>query len=353
MKYYAGLDVSMKETFVCIVDNNGKILVEGKTSTEPTAIAQYLNKVGVSLEKVALESGSLSHWLVTELQSQNVPVICIDSRHMSSMLAMNVNKTDTNDARGIANALRGGYVREVNIKSQYHVEVNILLQSRSILVQERTKLKNAIRGLIKTFGLKIATTGMTSFIKGVRKALQEVPSDVKLAIEGLLKAIESISEQIEGYEEQIEQIASEDQAAQLLMTIPGVGMLTALYFVTTLGDYSRFKNSRDVAAYLGLTPRQYSSGDVQRLGRISKCGSREARSMLVEAATVMLTRTKSWCRPKAWAMKLQRKKGFKKAAVALGRKLAVIMHRMLVSRKPFHYGEEPKKGSKKVLEKVA
>lgn len=353
MNYYAGLDVSMKETFVCVVDEDGNIVLEGQIPTEPEEIAGFLKKADMPIKKVAIESGSLTHWLVTELQKYKIPAICVDARHMSSMLAMKVNKTDTNDARGIANALRGGYVREVTIKSQYHVEVGILLQSRGILVQERTKIKNAVRGLLKAFGIKISTSGFKSFIIEVRKSIERKSIAVKTAIEALLKAIEALNEEIKGLEERIQQIGRNDKDAQLLMTIPGVGILTALHFVVAIGDYTRFKDSRNVAAYLGLTPRQYSSGESQRLGRVSKCGPRDARSMLVEAATVMLTRTRSWCKPKAWAMKLQRKKGFKKATVALGRKLAVIMHRMLMTKEPFHFGEEPKKTASKKLEKVA
>jgi len=353
MNYYAGLDVSMKETFICVVDRDGNIILEGQVQTEPEEIASFLKQADVPIKKVAIESGSLTHWLVTELQKHKIPAICVDARHMSSMLAMKVNKTDTNDARGIANALRGGYVREVNIKSQYHIEVGILLQSRGVLVQERTKLKNAIRGFLKAFGIKVSTSGFTSFIKEVRKSIEKRSIEVKKAIEALLNAIEAINEEIKGLEERVQQIGKDNKDAQLLMTIPGVGILTALHFVVAIGDYTRFNDSRKVAAYLGLTPRQYSSGESQRLGRISKCGSRETRSMLVEAATVMLTRTRSWCKPKAWAMKLQRKKGFKKATVALGRKLAVIMHRMLVTKEPFYFGEEPGKTTSKKLEKAA
>jgi len=348
MRYYAGLDVSMKETFICIVNEKGKTFCQGQVPSDPEAIALYLKGAEVPIEKAAIESGSISHWLVTELQKMDIPVICVDARHMSSMLAMTVNKTDSNDAYGIANALRGGFVREVSLKPPLLVEINTILQSRSILVQERTKLKNAVRGLLKSFGIRISTTGQKSFIKEVRTLIQDKPSSVKLAIDALLNTFEVIMEQIQVLETRIYEIAREDKNVQLLMTIPGVGVLTALSFIVALGNYERFEDSRNVAAYLGLTPRQYSSGEVQRMGRISKCGSRDARSLLVEAATVMLTRTRSWCKPKAWAMKLQRKKGFKKASVALARKLAVIMHRMLVNQEPFYFGEAPEELKEKI-----
>lgn len=339
MNYYAGLDVSLKETFICIVNDKGSVIYEGHTSTEPGAIHKCLLKKGVQLEKIGLETGSLSHWLITELKKLHLPVICVDARHISSILSININKTDANDARGIANAMRGGFYKEVFIKNQELVDTGILLHSRSVLVQERTKLKNAIRGFLKTYGLKVSTTGKLSFITLVRALIKDQNDSVKAAIEGLLKAYEVLSEQITGLEKKILVIGNDSVDAQLLMTIPGVGILTALSFLVSIGDYTRFKDSRSVAAFLGLTPRQYSSGETQRLGRVSKCGSRQTRFLLVEAATVMIGRTKSWCKPKAWALKLQKKKGFKKATVALGRKLAVIMHAMLLKREPFQYGE--------------
>lgn len=351
MKNYAGFDVSLKETFICIMDEQGNVLHEGQTDTHPESIKQYLDRMDFQLEKAAIESGSLSHWLVSELQALGVPTICVDARHMSSMLSMKINKTDSNDARGIADALRGGYVREVSLKSQNLVDMGILLQSRAILVQERTKLKNAVRGLLKGYGIKITSTGNSSFVRIVREIIEDKNPSVKEGLDALLNILESLEAQITILNKEIEKIGKDNKDAQLLMTIPGVGILTALAFLVALGDYRRFHKSRNVAAYLGLTPRQYSSGEVQRFGRISKCGSRQTRSLLVEAATVMMTRTRSWCKPKAWAMKLQKKKGFKKAAVALGRKLAVIMHRMLIKQEEFCFGDFDKESRPK--EKVA
>lgn len=340
MNYFAGLDVSLKETFICIVDLQGKVVYEGHAKTDPASIQRKLLKPGVPLEKIGIETGSLSHWLVTELRKLGFPALCVDARHMSSILSMNINKTDINDARGIANAMRGGFYKEVFVKNQELVDTGVLLQSRSTLVQERTKLKNAIRGFLKAYGITVATTGKLLFIKLVRERIQNQISSVQAAIEALLRGYEFLTEQITILEKQISSIAQDNADVQLLMTIPGVGVLTALSFLVAIGDYTRFKDSKSVGAFLGLTPRQYSSGETQRLGRVSKCGSRQARSLLVESAVVMLSRTRSWCKPKAWAMKLQRKKGFKKAAVALGRKLAVMMHSMLLKREPFRYGDE-------------
>ncbi len=347
MNHYVGLDVSLKETFICVVDHQGEVVYEGHTKTDPSSIQRKLLKTGVQLDKIGIETGSLSHWLVTELRKLGLPVLCVDARHMSSILSMNINKTDTNDARGIANAMRGGFYKEVFVKNQELVDTGVLLQSRSTLVQERTKLKNAIRGFLKAYGLTVSTTGKLLFIKLVRECIQDQISSVQAAIEALLKGYECLTEQITNLEKQISSIARDNADVQLLMTIPGIGVLTSLSYLVAIGDYTRFKNSKNVAAFLGLTPRQYSSGETQRLGRVSKCGSRQTRSLLVESAVVMLSRTRSWCKPKAWALKLQRKKGFKKATVALGRKLAVIMHAMLLKREPFRYGDSKEESIKK------
>jgi len=286
-----------------------------------------LKAKNLHIEKVALESGAISQWLVTELQRQGVPAICVDARQMAAVLSMNINKTDPNDARGIARALRSEFYREVAPKSQREVDINVLLTSRKALVIQRTTLKNTMRGLLKAYGIRLSTSGEKAFCNEVRKVLLEKGPIIQKALEALLIAFEAVSLQIQRLKKSLEEIAKEDQDISLLTTIPGVGLVTALSFKSTIGDPSRFKNSRDVGAYLGLTPKQYSSGEIERQGRISRCGSMQTRTLLVEAATVMLSRTRLWNKPKAWALKLQRKKGFRKATVGLARKLAVIMHR--------------------------
>jgi len=351
MKHYVGLDVSLKETSICIVNSEGNIVYQGQETTNPSKIAKHLRGINLSLEKVAIESGSLSHWLICGLQELRIPAICVDARHISSVLSMKINKTDQNDAHGIADALRCGYYREVSIKPQSLVETGTLLQSRAILVQERTKIKNAIRGLLKSYGIKISITGKKAFSVRVKELIQNRVETVKAGIDALLLTFDLLDEQVKKLEKQIQELAKDNEDVQILTTIPGVGVITALSFLISLGDFRRFEDSRNVGAYMGLTPRQYSSGDVQRQGKISKCGPRQTRSLLVEAAVVMLTRTRSWNKPKAWAMKLQKKKGFKKAAVALARKLTVIMHRMLITREAFRLGDSIEKQEKPVLEK--
>lgn len=335
MKHYIGLDVSMKETSICIIDEQGKVVKEGIEFSDPVRISEYIKKTQLTIEKVALESGCLSHWLLANLQQLGIPAICVDARKMSAVLSLNVNKTDQNDARGIADALRCNYYREVSLKAQNLVEIGTFLSARRALIGQRTTLKNIIRGLLKSYGIRLTTGNKMSFSDAVRASAKEQATLVQTSIEALLTALTVLESEIKKMDKQLKDMAKVDSDAQLLMTIPGVGVITALSFKVAIGDPRRFKNSRSVGAYLGMTPKQYSSGEIQKQGRISKCGSSEMRSLLFESAVVLLTRTKVWCQPKAWALKILRKKGLKKAACALARKLAVIMHRIMITREPF------------------
>jgi transposase len=343
MSHYVGLDISMKETVICIVNGEGKSVHRRKLKTDPEEIAEHLKSTNLKIEKIGLESGSLSHWLVKELRELGLPVICVDARKMASFLSVRINKTDDNDAQGIAEAMRCGLYKEVAQKTQQSIEAGTLLQSRRTLVQQRVQLINCIRGLLKTYGIRLGTSGKKEFAEKVKQALPEDLMIAREGINGLVNCYEKLSEEIKKLERQIEAIVREDEDIKRLMTVPGVGMITAVSFKAEIDDPTRFKHSRNVGAYFGMTPRQYSSGETKRQGHISKCGSSEVRTLLTEAGLVCLTRSKKWSRVKAWGLKIMRKHGAKKAAVAVGRKLAVIMHRMLLEKKDFIYGEEKKK----------
>ena len=352
MKHYVGLDVSMKETSICIVDESGKNVYEQSVLSDPISIVECLKNTNLSIEKIGLESGSISYWLTTQLLKYEMPVICIDARHIAAILSMNVNKTDKNDARGIANAMRCGLYREVKLKPQANVDIEVLLAARKGLVKQRTTLKNTIRGLLKTYGIRLgAITGNKKFLNTVRSHIKDSSSIVQVSIETLLGTFEVLEIQIDKLERQLKDIAEADSDITLLKTIPGVGLITAISFKMAIGDPLRFADSRNVGAYFGMTPQQYASGEISKQGRISKCGHTEVRSLLVEAATVLMTRTKLWSKLKAWGLKIMRKKGVKKASVAVGRKLAVIMHRMLITKEPFRLTDKEEKEIKK--EKVA
>jgi transposase len=340
MSHYAGLDVSMKETVIAIVDQKGKLVHRGRTKSDPESIIQHLNMTGFKLERIGLESGSLSNWLVDQMNQRGLATICIDARKMAAVLSIRVNKTDDNDAYGIAEAMRCGMYKEVVLKSKASTQAATLMNCRKTLVHQKVQLINSVRGFLKTYGIRLGSSGEREFSLKVRNRLSEVLDLARIGIEGLLNCYEKLLLEIKTIEREIEEMARKDEDVQRLMTIPGVGLITAMTYKSEIDDPKRFEKSRDVGAYFGMTPRQYSSGETKKQGRISKCGSSEMRTLLTEAGMVCITRSKRWSRLKAWGLKVMRRHGAKKASVAVGRKLAVIMHRMLIEKADFAYGEE-------------
>ena len=346
MKHYAGLDVSNAETSICIVDNEGNFVKEVKVESCPEAIDRYPRKQPLELEKIGLEAGGLSHWLVSGLRARGWQgVVCIDSHLMATILAVNVNKTDRNDARAIANAIRCNNYKEVHIKSIESVKTNALLTSRHALVKQKTHLYGVLRGVLKTFGLKLGK-GNESPRKAIKETLrlEEIsPDEHKLSkhvdwsvIETVLCCYENAHEQLKILDKKLELLAKQDKVARCLMTHPGVGVVTAMAFKAEIDDPARFKKSRSVGAYFGMAPKQYSSGEIIKQGRISKNGSKEVRALLHEAGVVLLTRTpKQDSKLKRWGLKKRQKLKLQKASMAVGRKIAINLHRMWLENRDF------------------
>lgn len=345
MKHYVGLDVSMKKTSICIVDMEGKIVHESIADTDPHILADAIEKTRLPIELVGFESGPLSHYLMQGMKEHVLNVVCVDSRKMSAILSTRVNKTDKNDARGIANALRTGMFSRVHEKPQEAIDRGAVLAMRRCLVQQRTDIKNHIRGILKAYGVRLGSVGPTRFSEAVKRKIQQVDQLVRKTMEASLAVFDLLTQQILQIDQQLLQLAREDKEVKLLMTAHGVGPITALTYKAEIHDPHRFASSRAVGAYLGMTPTQYSSGQAHQQGRVSKCGSSELRFLLNEAGLVVLTRSKKWSKLKAWGLKLMRKKGLKKASIAVGRKLAVIMHRMLIEQREFIWGEAPMKAA--------
>jgi transposase len=345
MKHYVGLDVSMKKTSVCIINEQGKIVYESEVKTDPHILADVIEKTSLKIELVGFESGSLSHYLTQGFKERALPAVCMDARKMSAILSIRVNKTDKNDARGIAGALRTGMFTRVHEKPQEAINRGAVLSMRRCLVKQRTDIKNHVRGILKTYGIRLGAVGPTKFSDAVKRRIEEQDPLVRQTMEEMLEVFDMLTRKITRFDQQLLKIAHQDKDVRLLMTTQGIGPITALTYKAEIFDPSRFPNSRTVGAYLGMTPTQYSSGEMQKQGRISKCGSMELRSLLTEAGVVVLTRSQKWSKLKAWGLKLMRKKGLKKASLAVGRKLAVIMHRMLLEQKEFVWGEAPVKAA--------
>jgi transposase len=334
MEEYIGLDVSMKDTAVSI-RRNGKRIWRGKCASEPPAIALLLRKHAPSAERVVFETGPLSVWFYHALRAEGLPAICIDARHAKAALDMAANKTDANDADGLAHLAEVGFYREVRVKGFESMLTRTLVAARNRLVRITTELSNQIRGLLKTFGLVVPAGKGRNFEAHVRELLEHGHQSLAAIVLPLLEVWRSTRLQAAELGRQLVADARKSEACQLLMSIPGVGAVTATSFATAIEDPENFKRSRSVGAWLGLTTRRYQSGQVDYDGHISRRGDRHVRSLLYEAATVMLTRSSADSALRSWGLRLKERVGFKRAAVALARKLAVTMHAMLRSGETF------------------
>jgi len=327
MERYVGMDVSLKETSICVVDGGGEILSEGTVASEPGAIAAFIETLAPGSARIGLETGPTTTWLWHELRARGLAVICIDARHAKAALSMQINKTDRNDALGLARIMQAGWYKEVRVKSLASHEVRAMLNSRALLVRIKRDLGNQIRGLLKNVGLVIGKATGGVFTRRVEELLIGHPH-LQVAVRPLLAMRDEVAGEISNLDRQLLRLAREADNSRRLMTVPGIGPITALAFCAAIEDPSRFKRSRSVGAYFGLTPRRHASGEIDWSGRISKCGDRMVRSYLFEAAGVLLTRVPQWCALKAWGLRLAKRSGFKKAKIAVARKLAVILHRM-------------------------
>lgn len=334
MEYYVGMDVSLKETSICVVDDDGEIQCEGTVISEPTAIAGFIKANAVNAKRVGLETGPTTTWLWHELRALDLPVICIDARHAKAALSMQINKSDRNDAVGLARIMQCGWYKEVQVKKLSCHEVRAVLGSRAQLVKIKLDLENQIRGLLKNRGLVIGKAGGNVFR---RRAEELLGRDCLLweAVRPLLEIREKVGREIAALYRKLLALARNDEDIRRSMAVPGIGPITALAFHSAIDEPDRFRRSRSVGAYVGLTPRRYASGEIDWSGRISKCGDQMLRTYLFEAAGVLLTRVPQWCRLKAWGHRLWKRIGFKKAKIAVARKLAVILHRMWCDKTDF------------------
>ena len=339
MEHYVGLDVSLKLTAICVVDGTGKIVREGAVASNPEAIAAFVKSHAPHVTRIGLETGATSTWLWTELNKMGLPVICIDARHAKAALKMQINKSDRKDAVGIARIMQCGWYKEVRVKGLNSHAMRALLESRALLVKMKRDLENQIRGLLKNLGLIIGTARGQMFHARVQELVEGKPY-LAVAVLPLLETRNGIVRQIADLDRKVLMLARNDNQVRSFMTVPGVGPVTALCYRATIDEPSRFKRSRSVGAYLGLTTRRYASGEVDWTGRISKCGDAMLRSYLFEAAGVLLTRVHKWCVLKAWGMRLAKRVGLRKAKVAVARKLAVLMHRMWIDGTDFQWSAD-------------
>lgn len=327
MKHYAGIDLSMETSHVCVVDADGCKVAAQCVDSTPEAISALLERHG-PVERVVIETGRMTPWIARGLHELGVAIVCIDARQAhQSLKAMKANKTDPHDAAGLAQLARTGFYKEVHVKSPTSHGVRSVITARAHLVEARVRLDNTIRGLCATFGIRPGAGQGERFLARVQAAIA-VPG-LGEAVASLLRARTGLVDEIRRMDRELKAISIASPACQALMSIPGVGVQTSAAFAAAVDEAGRFKRSRTAGAYFGVVPRRHQSGELDWTGRITKQGDGTVRKLLYEAANSILTRTRQTFALKTWALKIAKRRGLKKARVALARRLAVIMHAML------------------------
>ena len=340
MTYYAGLDVSLRTVNICIIDDEGELVAETKLASDVQDIVAYLDELELDIENVGLEAGTLTQYLTYGLQSAGFEVICMEARQVKGALSAMRNKTDKHDARGIAQILRSGWYSQVHVKSIESHHIRMLLSSRRAVLSKCVDLENEVRGLFKIFGIKLPPKlGHCAFDVTVRDII-EADEALSHAMLPLLEARLALYWSFRELDNRTRKMANKDSVCQRLMTVPGVGYITALTFKAGVDDPTRFKHSRTVGAHFGLTPRRCQSGEIDIDGHISRAGDPDVRSALYTAANAMLTRSSRWSSLKAWGMHIAKTRGHRRAVIAVARKLAVILHRIWIDDTQFRWGSE-------------
>ena len=278
----------------------------------------------------------MSQWLFSALAEADLPVICVETRHMQAVLKAQINKTDRNDARGIAQMMRVGLYRAVHVKTLRSQKLRMLLTHRKLLQSKAIAVDNDLRGTLRNFGLKVGIVGAAKFEVRIRELVEGFP-DLAVLIEPLLIVRRVLREQIGILHRRVLTVVRDDEVCRRLMTVPGVGPVVALTYRATVDVPARFRKSKSVGAVFGLTCSRHQSGERDRPGAISRCGDGMMRTMLYEAAQSMLVRSTRWSWLKAWAMQIAKRRGIKRAIVALARRLAVILHRIWVDGTEFRW----------------
>lgn len=337
MTMYAGLDVSDKSTHICMVDGDGTVLRRDVVASDPEVLAKWFGKHCPDLSRVVLETGPLSTFLYHGLKERAVPIECICARHAKGVLATRVNKSDVHDAEGLAQLARTGWFKRVHMKaSATHID-RAALRIRAQLISTRVAMGNQLRGLLKLFGLRLGAARTPGKRRERLATLYEQRPDLEPLFAPLVASMEVIEEQLRASNHLLEDRAAQDPVCCRLMSVPGVGPITALTFTSSVEDPRRFARSEDVGAYAGLVPRRSQSGERDVRGYISKAGDPMLRRSLYEAANIMLCRVQRPFALQQWGQHIAESKGNKRARIAVARKLAVLLHSLWLNETEFRW----------------
>ena len=339
MQFFVGIDVSLESFSICVIDERGLIIKEGKVESDPQSVAKFIRHKGRKIEHVGLEAGQLSEWLFVGLSKEGFKVSVLESRHVRAAFAAMRVKTDRNDARGIAQLIRLGWFKSVHVKTLNARETRATLNARQFLVDKITAIENTIRSSLRNFGLKMGQVTRRGFAPRARE-LADGSSCLQLVTGSLLKVRETLLDELKKLDRKLIDAARADPVTQMLMTAPGVGTIVALTFRNAVDDPGRFAKVKSIGPWLGLTPRRYQSGETDRTGHVTKAGDLGTRTALYEAATTLLGRNGGWSTLKRWGLHIAARHGIKKARVAVARKLAVILLCMWQSNCPFRWSTQ-------------
>ena len=339
MDYYAGIDVSLIDSSVCVLDVSGKVVREAKIASEPEDLVRFFTELGLPLTRIGLEAGPLSQWLHAGLAKAEFDVVLLETRHVKAALSAMTVKTDRKDARGIAQLLRMGWFRPVHAKSAGAQDVRALLVGRKLLQSKLLDVELSIRGILRGFGLKVGEVSRGRFEARIEDLIE---GNAMLAnvIGAMLRARAALWSEFTRLHREMLQIGRSDPVCRRLTSVPGVGALVAVTYRSAVDDPARFGSSKAVGAHFGLTPKKYQSGETDVTGSISRVGDGMVRTALYEAAHIMLTRATRFSALKRWAMEVAKRRGMKRAKVALARKLAVVLHRIWSDGTDFRWSKE-------------
>jgi len=339
MEHYAGIDVSLELSSVCVVDAKGKVIKEAKVGSDPDSLVAFFRRLGFAIDRIGLEAGPLSQWLHAGLTQAGLETALLETRHVKAALSAMTVKTDRKDARGIAQLMRMGWFRPVHCKSVGSQEIRALLVGRKLLLGKLLDVEFSIRGILRGFGLKMGMVTRKSFEARVRELCAGQPMLEQIGAAMLAARAALLTEYAKLHKAMLS-IVRKDEVCRRLMTTPGVGPLVAITFKTGVDDPSRIGKSKAVGALFGLTPKKYQSGETDVTGGISRVGDEMVRTALYEAANVLLSRVTRFSALKRWGMDVARRRGMKRAKVALARKIGVILHRMWVDGTNFRWTKE-------------
>jgi transposase len=340
VEHYAGIDVSLELASVCVVDATGKIVKEMKVASEPEALVALFKGLDFAVTRIGLEAGPLSQWLYAGLTEAGFETVLLETRHVKAALSAMTVKTDRKDARGIAQLIRMGWFRPVHAKSIGSQEVRALLVARKLLQGKLTDVELSLRGILRGFGLKIGKVTTKTFERRIRK-LAAGHATLEQIAGAMLAARATLLGQYDTLHKAILKIVRRDKVCRQFMTTPSVGPVVAITFKTAVDDPHRLKKSKAVGPLFGLTPKRYQSGETDVTGGITRVGDAMVRSMLYEAANVLLSRATRFSALKRWGLEVAKRRGMKRAKVAVARKIGVILHRMWIDGTDFRWTKEP------------